>query len=337
MAIKVGINGFGRIGRVFLRVLLKYDTKHEVEVVGINDLAEPSVLAHLLKYDSVFGPLDNEITADSEAIYIDGRKIKSTMLTDPAALPWKELGVDIALESTGKFRKKEEASKHIAAGAKKVVVSVPMKGDGADATIVIGVNDETYDKKIHHIISNASCTTNALAPAAKVLHENFGITNGFMTTVHAYTNDQKIHDFPHKDLRRARAAALSIIPTSTGAASAIGLVLPALKGKMDGISLRVPTPVGSIVDLVVNLEKDASIEEINAAFKAASESAKLKGILQYCTDPIVSSDIIGNNHSSIFDALSTMKIGKMIKILTWYDNEWGYSSRLFDLMKLLVK
>jgi glyceraldehyde 3-phosphate dehydrogenase len=337
MAIKVGINGFGRIGRVFLRVLLKYDIKNEIEIAGINDLAEPKVLAHLLKYDSVFGPLENDITADSEAIYIDGKKIKSTMIADPAMLPWKELGVEVALESTGKFNKKEEASKHIDAGAKKVVVSVPMKGDGADATIVMGVNEDKYDKKIHNIISNASCTTNALAPAAKVLHENFGILSGFMTTVHAYTNDQKIQDFPHKDLRRSRAAALSIIPTSTGAASAIGLVIPDLKGKMDGVALRVPTPVGSIVDLVVNLEKDASVEQVNAAFKAASESAKLKGILQYCVDPIVSSDIIGNRHSSIFDSLSTMKLGKMVKIFTWYDNEWGYSSRLFDLIKYIVK
>ncbi len=337
MAIKVGINGFGRIGRVFMRVLLKYDTNNEIEVVGINDLAEPKVLAHLLKYDSVFGVLENEISADDSAIYIDGKKIRSTMVSDPAQLPWKELGVEVAIESTGKFRKKEEAGKHLEAGARKVIVSVPMKGDGADATIVMGVNDETYDKKAHNIISNASCTTNALAPAAKVLNDNFGIINGFMTTVHAYTNDQKIHDFPHKDLRRARAAALSIIPTSTGAASAIGLVIPELKGKMDGIALRVPTPVGSIVDLVVNLEKDVTVEQVNEAFKKAAESSKMKGILQYCPDPIVSADIIGNRHSSIFDALSTMKIGNMIKILTWYDNEWGYSSRLFDLVKLVAK
>lgn len=337
MAIKVGINGFGRIGRVFLRVLLKYDVNKEIEVVGINDLVEPKVLAHLLKYDSVYGPLDNEITSDEGAIYIDGKKIKATKIADPAGLPWKEEGAEVIIESTGKFRKKEEASKHIEAGAKKVIVSVPMKGDGADATIVMGVNEETYDKNSHNIISNASCTTNALAPAAKVLHENFGIIIGFMTTVHAYTNDQKIQDFPHSDLRRSRAAALSIIPTSTGAASAIGLVVPALKGKMDGVALRVPTPVGSIVDLVVNLEKDASVEDINAAFKAASESSKLKGILQYCKDPIVSADIIGNRHSSIFDSLSTMKMGKMVKIFTWYDNEWGYSSRLFDLVKYIVK
>lgn len=337
MAIKVGINGFGRIGRVFLRVLLKYDVNKEIEVVGINDLVEPKVLAHLLKYDSVYGPLDNEITSDEGAIYIDGKKIKATKIADPAGLPWKEEGAEVIIESTGKFRKKEEASKHIEAGAKKVIVSVPMKGDGADATIVMGVNEETYDKNSHNIISNASCTTNALAPAAKVLHENFGIIIGFMTTVHAYTNDQKIQDFPHSDLRRSRAAALSIIPTSTGAASAIGLVIPALKGKMDGVALRIPTPVGSIVDLVVNLEKDASVEDINAAFKAASESSKLKGILQYCKDPIVSADIIGNRHSSIFDSLSTMKMGKMVKIFTWYDNEWGYSSRLFDLVKYIVK
>ena len=337
MAIKVGINGFGRIGRVFTRTLLKNDPGKEIEIVGINDLADSKTLAYLLKYDSVYGVLDNEIKSDAEAIYIDGKKIKSTMIADPAALPWKELGVDVVIESTGVFRKKEQAGKHIEAGASKVIVSVPMKGNGADATIVMGVNDESYDKNSHHIISNASCTTNALAPAAKVLNDSFGIINGFMTTVHAYTNDQRILDFPHSDLRRARAAAVSVIPTSTGAASAIGLVIPELKGKLDGVALRVPLPVGSIVDLVVNLEKDVSVEEINAAFKAASESSRMKGILQYCEDPIVSADIVGNNHSSIFDSLATMKLGKMIKVFTWYDNEWGYSTRLLDLVKHAVK
>jgi len=337
MAIKVGINGFGRIGRVFTRTLLKNDTKKEIEIVGINDLADPKTLAHLLKYDSAYGVLDNEIKSDGEAIYIDGKKIKSTMIADPSALPWKELGVDVVIESTGVFRKKEDAQKHIQAGASKVIVSVPMKGNGADATIVMGVNDESYDKSLHHILSNASCTTNALAPAAKVLNDSFGIINGFMTTVHSYTNDQRILDFPHSDLRRARAAAVSVIPTSTGAASAIGLVIPELKGRLDGVALRVPTPVGSVVDLVVNLEKDVSVEEVNAAFKAASESSRMKGILQYCEDPIVSVDIIGNTHSSIFDSLATMKLGKMIKIFAWYDNEWGYSTRLLDLVKHAVK
>ncbi|MBM3706475.1 MAG: type I glyceraldehyde-3-phosphate dehydrogenase [Actinobacteria bacterium] len=337
MAIKVGINGFGRIGRVFMRTLMKYDTGKEIEIAGINDLADPGTLAYLLKYDSVYGVLENEIKSDDRFIYVDGKKISSTMIADPAQLPWKELGVEVVIESTGKFRKKEEANKHIEAGAKKVVVSVPMKGNGADATIVMGVNDETYDSKNHNIISNASCTTNALAPAAKVLNDSFGIIDGFMTTVHAYTNDQRILDFPHEDLRRARAAALSVIPTSTGAASAIGLVIPELKGRLDGVALRVPTPVGSVVDLVVNLSRDVPIEEVNSAFKAASESKMLKGILQYCEDPIVSADVIGNRHSSVFDSLATMKLGKMIKIFTWYDNEWGYSSRLFDLVRLIMK
>ncbi|MBN1299420.1 MAG: type I glyceraldehyde-3-phosphate dehydrogenase [Actinobacteria bacterium] len=337
MSIKVGINGFGRIGRVFTRTLMKHALKNDIEIVGINDLADPKTLAYLLKYDSVYGVLENEIKGDDGAIYIDGKKIMSTMIADPAALPWKELGVDVVIESTGKFRKKEEAQKHIEAGAKKVIVSVPMKGDGADATLVMGVNDDTYDKNNHNIISNASCTTNALAPAAKVLNDNFGIINGLMTTVHSYTNDQRILDFPHKDLRRARAAALSLIPTSTGAASAIGLVIPELKGKLDGMAMRVPTPVGSVVDLVVNLKKDVSVEEINAAFKEAASGSKMKGILQYCEDPIVSSDVISNSHSSVFDSLATMKIGNMIKIIAWYDNEWGYSTRLVDLVKHIMQ
>jgi glyceraldehyde 3-phosphate dehydrogenase len=337
MAIKVGINGFGRIGRMTFRAILKYDKNKDIDVVAINDLADAKSLAFLLKYDSVYGPLENEITAGDDYISIDGKKIPITMFKDPSELPWKSMGVEVCIESTGKFRKKEEAHKHIDAGAKKVIVTVPMKGDGADLTIVLGVNEEMYDKTKHNIISNASCTTNCLAPVAKVLNDNFKIKSGFMTTVHSYTNDQKLVDFPHKDLRRARAAALNIIPTSTGAAKAIGLVIPELEGKMDGIALRVPTPVGSIVDLVCELEKDVSIDEINSAVKTASESAKMKGILQYCEDPIVSTDIIGNNYSSIFDSLSTMKLGNLYKILAWYDNEWGYSARVFELVKYITK
>ncbi len=337
MAIKVGINGFGRIGRVFMRAKLKYDTQNDIDIVGINDIADAKTLAYLLKYDSVFGVLDEEISAEEDAIVIDGKKVKVTKIPDPAEIPWKELGAEVIIESTGIFRTKEAAQKHIDAGGEKVIVSAPCKKGGADITMVLGVNEEMYDSKAHNIISNASCTTNALAPACKVLHDNFGIVDGFMTTIHAYTNDQRILDLPHKDLRRARAAALSIIPTSTGAASAIGLVIPELKGKLDGVAMRIPTPVGSIVDLVVNLEKDVSIEDINSAFKAASETERLKGILQYCEDPIVSADVVGNSHSSIFDSLSTMKIGKTFKVFTWYDNEWAYSTRLADLVKYIMK
>lgn len=337
MAIKVGINGFGRIGRMTLRAIMKYDKDKVIDVIAINDLADAKTLAFLLKYDSVYGPLENEIKAGDDFISIDGKKIPVTMIKDPAELPWKSMGVEICVEATGIFRDKEKVQKHIDAGAKKVIVTVPMKGNGADATIVLGVNEETYDKAKHNIISNASCTTNCLAPVAKVLQDNFKIRNGFMTTVHAYTNDQKIIDFPHKDLRRARAAALNIIPTSTGAAKAMGLVVPELAGKLDGMALRVPTPVGSIVDLVCEFEKETSIEEINAAVKAASQTPKMKGILQYCEDPIVSSDIIGSPYSSIFDSLSTMKMGNLYKVLSWYDNEWGYSTRVAELIKYIVK
>ncbi|MCE5328800.1 type I glyceraldehyde-3-phosphate dehydrogenase [bacterium] len=337
MAIKVGINGFGRIGRITLRAILKYDKNKDIDVVAINDLADAKTLALLLKYDSIYGPLENEINAGDDFISIDGKKIPVTMFKDPAELPWKDKGVEVCIESTGKFRKKEEVQKHINAGARKVIVTVPMKGNGADATIVLGVNEEVYDKSKHNIISNASCTTNCLAPIAKVLQDNFGIKVGFMTTVHSYTNDQKIVDFPHSDMRRARAAALNIIPTSTGAASALGLVIPELTGKLDGISLRVPTPVGSIVDLVAELNKDVSVGEINAAMKAASQSKKMKGILQYCEDPIVSTDIVASPYSSIFDSLSTMKLGNMVKVLSWYDNEWGYSTRVQELVKYIVR
>jgi glyceraldehyde 3-phosphate dehydrogenase len=337
MAIKVGINGFGRIGRVFMRAKLKYDKNNDIDIVAINDITDSKTLAHLLKYDSTYGVLEEDVRAEAEAIVVGGKRIKSTLIKDPAGLPWKECGVDVVIESTGVFRKREDVQKHFDAGAKKVIVSAPMEKGGADVTIVMGVNEDAYNKKDHNIISNASCTTNALAPVCKVLNDNFKIIDGFMTTIHAYTNDQKVLDLPHKDLRRARAAALSIIPTSTGAASAIGLVIPELKGKLDGVSLRVPTHVGSIVDLVVNLEKDPTVEEINAAFKKASESPKLKGILQYCEDPIVSVDIIGNSYSSIFDSLITMKVGKVAKVFSWYDNEWGYSTRLLDLIKFIMK
>jgi glyceraldehyde 3-phosphate dehydrogenase len=337
MAIKVGINGFGRIGRQTLRAALKYDKANEIDIVAINDLFAPKVLAHLLKYDSVYGVLEQDIQAGDDFISVDGKKIAVTSFKDPAELPWKDFGVDVAVEATGIFRAKEQASKHLDAGAKKVIVTVPMKGDGADITLVLGVNGDLYDSNAHHIISNASCTTNGLAPVAKIINDNFGIKYGYMTTVHAYTNDQKIVDSPHKDLRRARAAALSIIPTSTGAASALGSVIPELSGKLDGIALRVPTPVGSIIDLVVELEKDFSVEDINLAVKEASQKDALQGILQYCEDPIVSADIVGNSYSSIFDSLSTMKNGNLAKILTWYDNEWGYSCRVFDLIKYVMK
>jgi glyceraldehyde 3-phosphate dehydrogenase len=337
MDIRVGINGFGRIGRQFLRAKLKYDKDNSVNIAGINDLYEPKILAHLLKYDSVYGVLGNEVKAGNDYIEVDGEKIKITSLKDPAQLPWGELGVDVALESTGIFRDREGATKHLAAGAKKVIISAPAKGDGADITIVLGVNHETYNKDKHKIISNASCTTNALAPACKVLHDNFVIKSGIMTTIHAYTNDQKILDLPHNDLRRARAAALSAIPTSTGAASAIGLVIPELNGKMDGLAIRIPVPVGSLVDLSVEIEKDCSVDDINSAFKEASLQPRFKGILKYCEDPIVSVDVVGDSYSSIFDSLYTIKKGNLVKVLAWYDNEWGYSSRLYDLVNYIMK
>ena len=337
MSVKVGVNGFGRIGRQFFRSVLKHDKNADIDFVAINDLTDTKTLAHLIKYDSVYRVLDADVKAEKDAIIVNGKKIKIMSIKDPAELPWKDLGVEVVLEATGIFRKREDAKKHLDAGAKKVIVSAPMKGKGADITIVLGVNDDKYKKEEHNIISNASCTTNALAPVCKVLNDNFTIKNGFMTTVHAYTNDQRILDFPHSDLRRARSAALSTIPTSTGAASAIGLVIPELDGKLDGMALRVPLPVGSIVDLVVELEKDVSVEEVNDAFKEASQKENFKGILQYCEDPIVSADIVGNSYSSIFDALSTMKQGKLVKVLSWYDNEWGYSTRVFDLIKFIMK
>ncbi len=331
MAIKVGINGFGRIGRNVFKLLME-DKNFDVE--AINDLTDAKTLAHLLKYDTVNGVYAKDVKSTDNAIIVDGQEIKVTAIKNPAELPWKENGVSLVLESTGVFRKKEQCMMHVEAGAKKVLLSVPPK-DAVDAIIVMGVNDGEL-KKSDVVISNASCTTNCLAPVAKVLLENFGIKRGLMTTVHAYTNDQKVLDMPHSDLRRARAAAEAIIPTTTGAARAVGKVLPALNGKLDGMAMRVPVKDGSVVDLVVELEKKASAEDINAAMKAAAEGA-LKGILQYCEDPIVSCDVIGNPHSSVFDSLcTTVMDGNFAKVISWYDNEWAYSCRCVDLFKLMA-
>lgn len=332
MAIKVGINGFGRIGRTVFKLLVK---NADFEVVGVNDITDAKTLAHLLKYDSVFGVLDAEVKATENSIIVNGKEYKVTAIKDPAQLPWKDLGAEIVVESTGIFTKKEDCLKHVSAGAKKVLLTVPPK-DEVDAIIVMGVNDETL-KPTDVVVSNASCTTNCLAPVAKVLHKNFGIVRGFMTTVHAYTNDQRVLDMPHKDLRRARAAANSIIPTTTGAARAVGKVLPELKGKLDGFAMRVPVIDGSVVDLVAELANKATKEDINKAIKEASETY-LKGILAYTEDPIVSCDVIGNPNSSIFDAQSTMVMGdNFVKVVSWYDNEFGYSNRCVDLLKLMAK
>ncbi len=330
MAVKVGINGFGRIGRLVFRRALDLGT---VEFVGINDLTDAKTLAHLLKYDSVHGKFNGEVAVDGDTLVVNGQKIQVTAEKDPANLKWGELGAEVVIESTGVFRTKEACMKHVEAGAKKVILTVPAKGD-IDATIVLGVNEADL-KSEHVVVSNASCTTNCLAPIAKVLQDNFGIKKGLMTTVHSYTNDQKVLDLPHSDLRRARSAAVSIIPTTTGAAKAVGKVLPELNGKLDGMALRVPTPDGSITDLVAELDKEVTVEEVNAAMKAAAEG-DMKGVLEYTEDPIVSADIIGNSHSSIFDALSTMVKGNTVKVVSWYDNEWGYSCRVVDLISKLV-
>ena len=330
--VKVGINGFGRIGRNFLRAVIASNT--EVEIVAVNDLTSIDTLAHLIKYDSILGRLNKEVSFDDSSLTIAGKKIRVFAEKDPALLPWGSVGADIVIESTGRFTKASDAAKHLSGGAKKVVISAPATDE--DVTLVLGVNDSAYDPTKHKIISNASCTTNCLAPMAKVIHENFGIIKGFMTTVHAYTNDQVILDFPHKDLRRARAAATNIIPTSTGAAKAIGLVLPELKGKLDGYALRVPVPTGSITDLTVEVSKETTTSEINAAMKKAAEGP-LKGILRYTEDPIVSADIVTDPHSSIFDAGITKVIGNQVKVASWYDNEWGYSNRLVDLMTFIGK
>jgi glyceraldehyde 3-phosphate dehydrogenase len=333
MAIKVGINGFGRIGRNILRASLPF--KGEIDIVAVNDLTDTGTLAHLLKYDSILGNLNADVTASGDTISVNGDAFKVLAQKDPALLPWKDLGVDVVFESTGRFTDKDTAGKHVTAGAKRVVITAPAKKP--DATFVMGVNHETYDPAKHVVVSNASCTTNCLAPFAKVLDESFGIKRGWMTTCHAYTNDQQLLDLPHKDLRRARAAALSIIPTTTGAAAAVGEVLPQLKGKLDGIALRVPTPNVSVVDLAVEVKTKTTAEEVNAKFKAAADGP-LKGILEYVTAPLVSIDFRGNPHSSIVDAPYTKVMdGDFVKVLAWYDNEWGYSSRCVDLIRYMAK
>ncbi len=331
MAIKVGINGFGRIGRLVFRSILERE-KGLFDVVAVNDLTDAETLAYLFKYDS-HGVFPGEVTVDGQDLIINGDRLRVLSEKDPSQLPWGQLGADVVVESTGIFRSREQAALHLAGGAKKVIISAPAKGT-VDATIVLGVNDDQLTGR-EEVVSNASCTTNCLAPMVKVLHENFGIESGFMTTVHAYTSDQRLQDAPHKDLRRARAAAISIIPTTTGAAKAIGLVMPELAGKLDGISLRVPTPDGSITDFTVSLAREASAAEINAAMKQAA-NGPLKGIVEYTEDPLVSADIVGNPHSCIFDAQSTMSTGKLVKVVGWYDNEWGYSSRTVDLIEKLV-
>jgi glyceraldehyde 3-phosphate dehydrogenase len=330
MSVKVAINGFGRIGRLVLRAGME---DKNIEFVAVNDITNAATLAHLLKYDSVHGIFE-DVKADGDAIIVNGKKIKVLAVKDPAQLPWKELGVDYVVESTGLFRKKEDAQKHIDAGAKKVIISAPAKDP--DGTFVLGVNEGDYDSENHHIVSNASCTTNCLAPVAKVIRDNFGIVKGLMTTIHSYTNDQRILDLPHKDLRRARSAAMSMIPTTTGAAKAVGLVIPELAGKLNGMSVRVPTPNVSVVDVVFETEKEVTVEATNAALKKASEN-ELKGVLAYTDEPVVSVDMNGNPNSSIVDGGSTMVSGSnMLKVLSWYDNEWGFSCRVIDLINYMA-
>ena len=332
MSVRVGINGFGRIGRNFFRAARKRGA--DLEFVAVNDLGDAKTMAHLLKYDSVLGPLEEEVEAADSSIRAGDVELRLLNERDPAALPWKYLGVQVVLESTGLFTKRDDAQKHLDAGAEKVVISAP--ATDPDVTIVLGVNDGAYDKEQHRIVSNASCTTNCVAPLAKVLNDSWGIESGFMTTIHAYTNDQQILDLPHKDLRRARAAGINLIPTSTGAARAIGLVIPELQGKVDGISIRAPVPDGSVVDLVAHLESEVSVDDVNARFAEAADSGTLKGILRYSDDPIVSTDIVGSEYSSIFDSELTMAHGNEVKVFGWYDNEWGYSCRLVDLVERLL-
>ena len=331
MAIRVGINGFGRIGRNFFRAQL--ERKSDIQIVAANDLGDEKTMAHLLKYDSLLGPLEGEVEVADGVIRAGGEELKLLSERDPGALPWDDLGVDVVLESTGFFTKRDGAQKHLDAGAKKVVISAP--ATEPDLTIVLGVNDDAYDKDVHHIVSNASCTTNCIAPMAKVLHDAFVIEQGFMTTIHAYTNDQNILDLPHKDLRRARAAAINLIPTSTGAARAIGVVMPDLKGKVDGVAVRAPVPTGSLTDFVVTVGREVTADEVKEAFRTAA-AGPLDGILQYMEDPIVSTDIQGSAYSCIFDSELTMASGRNVKIFGWYDNEWGYSCRLVDLMGKLL-
>ncbi len=332
MAIKIGINGFGRIGRTFLRIA---SSNKDFEIVAINDLTDAKTLAHLLKYDSTHGVFAADVKAKEDAIVVDGKEIKILSIKDPASLPWRDMGAQVVVEGTGLFRDKEKASKHLQAGAKKVIITAPAKSP--DITMVMGVNEGDYDPEKHNIISNASCTTNCLAPVAKVLMEQFGIKKGLMTTIHSYTNDQRLLDLPHSDLRRARAAAMSMIPTTTGAAAAVSLVLPALKGKLDGMAIRVSTPNVSVVDLVAELEKDATAEEVNNALKKAA-NGPLKGIMEFCEEPLVSIDFNNSHSSSIVDGLTTLAIGgNMVKILSWYDNETGYSARIVDLIAFIAK
>ena len=334
MSVRVACNGFGRIGRNVFRAA--YERGADIEWLAVNDLVDPKTLAHLLKYDSTYGPFPGEVTATNAGVSIDGKEIRVLSETDPAALPWGELGADVVIESTGRFTDRENASKHLTAGAKKVVISAP--ATDPDVTVALGVNfDEVYDPAQHHIISNASCTTNCLAPVAKVLNDTVGINHGLMTTIHAYTADQRLQDMPHKDLRRARAAAVNLIPASTGAAKAIGLVIPDLLGKLHGFAIRAPVITGSVVDLTVNVNRETSIEELNEAMLAAASDGPLNGILQYTDDPIVSTDIIKNPYSSIFDSqLTAVMQGTMVKVVSWYDNEWGYSNRLVDLVQKIA-
>ncbi|MBM7848484.1 type I glyceraldehyde-3-phosphate dehydrogenase [Arthrobacter roseus] len=332
MTTRIGINGFGRIGRNFLRATLAQGA--DLEVVAVNDLADTKTLAHLFKYDSVAGRLSEEVSVEGDQIVVDGRPIKVLGEKDPAHLPWKDLGVDIVIESTGLFTNAEGAQKHIDAGARKVIISAP--GKGSDLTVVMGVNDHLYDDGQHNIISNASCTTNCLGPLAKILNDSFGIERGFMTTIHAYTADQNLQDAPHRDLRRARAAAINVVPTSTGAAAAIGQVIPELQGKLDGFAVRVPVPTGSLTDLTVTVSREVSAEEVNEAYRQAATQDQWKGILTYTEEPLVSSDIVSDPASAIFDSGLTKALGNQVKVVAWYDNEWGYSNRLVDLAELIA-
>ena len=332
MTVKIGINGFGRIGRNYLRYVLD---SGDLEVVAVNDITDSATLARLLRYDSTYGPLHRAIEDHGDCIVVDGRKIAVSAIADPAQLPWRDHGVEVVIESTGKFRTREAAGAHLVAGAARVLISAP--GKGVDATIVMGVNDETFSPAEHHVISNASCTTNCVAPMVKVLHDSFGIEQGFMTTVHAYTNDQNILDAPHKDPRRARSAAVNIIPTTTGAARAVGEVLPEMKGRLDGVALRVPVIDGSLVDLAVVLSREVTVEQVNAAFEAAAQTGSLAGRLRYTTDPVVSTDIIGDSASCVFDAGLTQAAGRLVKVFGWYDNEWGYTARLVDLTRRIME
>jgi glyceraldehyde 3-phosphate dehydrogenase len=334
MGVRVGINGFGRIGRNVFRAARERNA--DIEWVGVNDLVDSKTLAHLLKYDSVYGPYPGTVEHTDDAIVVDGKEIRVTAEKDPAALPWSDVGADVVIESTGLFTKREDAQKHLDAGAQKVIISAP--ATDPDVTVALGVNfDDAYDPDQHHIVSNASCTTNCLAPVAKVLHETFGIENGLMTTIHAYTADQRLQDMPHKDLRRARAAAINLIPASTGAAKAVGLVLPDLQGKLTGFAVRAPVPTGSVVDLTAVLARETTKEEINEAFKAQADTGAFEGILRYSDDPIVSSDIVKSTHSSIFDAPLTLVLdGTLVKVVSWYDNEWGYSNRCVELAQRVL-